>query len=864
MDAPHGQERNPKAKISPTRRRDLLKQNMVSQLRIELTNIVHEQQAPQKKSNSSRQAKKLIQNVHVQKKNLSRDDIAACSDLEDESSSTTTDSSVEIDYNDGDDLFGVDESENEKKLEDGSKFFMKSVLEDIQSLYSETAVSSHYRTSAEWIIRSNNKYKIMWDVFVLGLVLIVSLVVPTRLAFAQSESQGYFIFYLCSDLIFLLDIFFTFFTTVSDKQQVDEISDRSFIARNYLKGWFWIDFISILPLDVALMQDQDEQQATMMVRFARIGKLYKLIRMLRLAKVLKLLKTKQQLADFTQHFPIKQGQERLVFFGVFFIFFFHISACMFIFFGTLDADMSSWMWDPYYYMMDQDQLYIMSLYFVVTTTSTVGYGDLSASTTLERIYCIVLMLAGVTAFTFISGALSSILASSDVSTAQLHESLLYLSKLREAHNISDRLFLDIRKALQYSSKHNDSCLDEFINLLPMHLRLEVSEEIHRDSFMRYDLFKSIGNKNFMAWVSARMKRQLFSATQYFYQKGDLIDNFYFQIRGVGAFVMADANNELIQIVDPVIYLARHKHKKSAKKFPVLQYFGAEDIVINVATIVHDEKISPGDFKFSANGFKHTNRRYFSVQSVQESEVLSISINDIEHMKRDFPISTSNFFRKMIQQSKHLLTDHLQTMTDKDNKFCLERWQNKGQNAKSIVDENVSRVFKMYRIKQMTNHSQQYSSMEWTKEKSESHNEESKAEQIEEEKEAEKKKAKNKRSSNLDADYMHTEFIARYIKNEEDDQGTPTKFALQKGEQVEFYTDRVEVPGVMSKLKTWFKQKSRNNQSAKSMQISRQKMIGMSSSAKARPIMSSFTSAKKIKDEFPTSIFLRMDLEDQKA
>lgn len=196
--------------------------------------------------------------MHVQKKNLSRDDIAACSDLEDESSSTTTDSSVEIDYNDGDDLFGVDESENEKKLEDGSKFFMKSVLEDIQSLYSETAVSSHYSTSAKWIIRSNNKYKIMWDVFVLGLVLIVSLVVPTRLAFAQSESQGYFIFYLCSDLIFLLDIFFTFFTTVSDKQQVDEISDRSFIARNYLKGWFWIDFISILPLDVVLMQDQSE------------------------------------------------------------------------------------------------------------------------------------------------------------------------------------------------------------------------------------------------------------------------------------------------------------------------------------------------------------------------------------------------------------------------------------------------------------------------------------------------------------------------------------------------------------------------------------------------------------------------------
>lgn len=136
------------------------------------------------------------------------------------------------------------------------------------------------------------------------------------------------------------------------------------------------------------------------------------------------------MSQFTQHLRINQGKERLLFFSIFFVFFFHITACMFIFIGTLDGDMSSWMWDPYYYMMDAGQLYIMSLYFIVTTTSTVGYGDLSASTTLERIYCIVIMLAGVTAFTFISGALSSILSNHDTSEAVLHENLLYLGKLR--------------------------------------------------------------------------------------------------------------------------------------------------------------------------------------------------------------------------------------------------------------------------------------------------------------------------------------------------------------------------------------------------------------------------------------------------
>lgn len=171
--------------------------------------------------------------------------------------------------------------------------------------------------------------------------------------------------------------------------------------------------------------------------------------------------------------------------------------------------------------------------------------------------------------------------------------------------------MNIRKALQYDSKNNAG-LDDFIHKLPMHLRLEVSEEIHRDNFMRFDLFKRIGNKSFLAWVSSRMKMQLVSASASIYQKGDLIDNFFFCIRGVAAFVMSDLNNELIQVIDPIIYLARRKKQTNISRFPVLQYFGAEDLVVNVAAIVHDEARTESDFSFFKNGFRVKNRRYFSV------------------------------------------------------------------------------------------------------------------------------------------------------------------------------------------------------------------------------------------------------------
>jgi hypothetical protein len=65
------------------------------------------------------------------------------------------------------------------------------------------------------------------------------------------------------------------------------------------------------------------------------------------------------------------------------------------------------------------EMYIVSVYFVLTTTSTVGYGDISPTNTYERLYGCALMLIGVLSFTFISGALSSILSSYDIKQAAL-------------------------------------------------------------------------------------------------------------------------------------------------------------------------------------------------------------------------------------------------------------------------------------------------------------------------------------------------------------------------------------------------------------------------------------------------------------
>ena len=108
---------------------------------------------------------------------------------------------------------------------------------------------------------------------------------------------------------------------------------------------------------------------------------------------------------------ISAGTERLLICAVGFLFFTHIFGCFFVIIGSnfADSDRDSWYNKPHVKQMGTWDRYIYSLYFIVTTITTVGYGDQSAGTTSERIFVNLLMICGVVVFTFISGALSSIL-----------------------------------------------------------------------------------------------------------------------------------------------------------------------------------------------------------------------------------------------------------------------------------------------------------------------------------------------------------------------------------------------------------------------------------------------------------------------
>lgn len=101
----------------------------------------------------------------------------------------------------------------------------------------------------------------------------------------------------------------------------------------YLKTWFAVDLISVIPFDIILMYGNVNRVA----RFTRIGKLYKIIRMTKMVRLLKIAKVRNKLVkDISELLRIGVGFERLLFLMVIFILLLHIIACFWVFIARYD------------------------------------------------------------------------------------------------------------------------------------------------------------------------------------------------------------------------------------------------------------------------------------------------------------------------------------------------------------------------------------------------------------------------------------------------------------------------------------------------------------------------------------------------
>lgn len=136
------------------------------------------------------------------------------------------------------------------------------------------------------------------------------------------------------DGIFIADILVSFNTSYFDQKLAQFSTSRKAIALNYLKTWFIIDAVAVIPFEVIIeyiLSNKKDTGIDDISKVAKIARFYRVIKLFRLVKMSKLAKEKAKLKQTMQSkMHISVAFERLLLFFAICLIFVHTLACTWI------------------------------------------------------------------------------------------------------------------------------------------------------------------------------------------------------------------------------------------------------------------------------------------------------------------------------------------------------------------------------------------------------------------------------------------------------------------------------------------------------------------------------------------------------
>ena len=427
-----------------------------------------------------------------------------------------------------------DESEDENnKIENDEKEHRKLFKrEKICDTDTEDEESENEK-EIPWIILPDNPYKKIWDLLIAILILYSAIITPYEIAFSDSNKSSWF--EILIDIFLAIDIVLTFFSAYTDEEE-NLVKNHKKIIKKYLKSWFIIDIISVLPLNNLFKNGKYSG----LTKISKLPKLYRLIKLTKLLRMTK-MSSKGNLNRVTKFFmeklKINANVERLFFFVLTFLLMNHLCACFWYFMAKIeDFSPDSWVVRLGYMDNSNLELYIISFYWTLTTVTTVGYGDITAGTTIERIYNLFIMSFGVLLYSFAIGSLSSIVSTLDQKSEEMNQKLQILSSIKKEFNLEQGIYDKVRKVIKYDLSRNQKDKMVFLQELPNKLRIELSQIMHDKVIQNFYFFRDQPS-DFFAYVAPLLKPVKFSKNDYLYKCQDMIDEMYFVAKGTVIFCL---------------------------------------------------------------------------------------------------------------------------------------------------------------------------------------------------------------------------------------------------------------------------------------------------------------------------------------
>eukprot|EP00854_Cymbomonas_tetramitiformis_P005587 gene5587-6774_t len=403
-----------------------------------------------------------------------------------------------------------------------------------------------------------------WDIVTSLFLIYVAIVVPVRVGFELTAYGNWFVWEIIIDGWFVLDLVLNFFTAFYRDDFTLSVVHTEIAAR-YARGWMLIDAVSCIPTDVILRSDAGALWCSMESESSCIenntpispskSSLVKLLKILRLAKLFRLTKIGKMAAvyqdDFFKILPMLAVM-RLI---VILLYLGHLFGCFFYFFSAdpsyrtanetqlIEAGiMNSWTDQYERYLkslydtdgelddsMYKADMYIASIYWAFTTMTTVGYGDISAFTRMERIFAVIGMIAGGFVFSLIIGTMADVVAMAKGSE-RAHQQCMDLvlnftveNPVRPDNAISLLRFFRRQRTYQYNQQ-------QLLLQVPFDLRIKLIMDIYAPLIATNSFFLKKSDV-FVVEVCSCIRNKHYIKDSMIYRKGELGRDFYLVAHG---------------------------------------------------------------------------------------------------------------------------------------------------------------------------------------------------------------------------------------------------------------------------------------------------------------------------------------------
>ncbi|XP_067386016.1 potassium voltage-gated channel subfamily H member 3 [Emydura macquarii macquarii] len=432
-----------------------------------------------------------------------------------------------------------------------------------KGVFGEKPTLPEYKVAAirksPFILLHYGAFKAGWDGLILLATLYVAVTVPYSVCVGAGSDEGLpaargppSVCDLCVEILFILDIVLNFRTTfVSKSGQV--VFEPHPIFLHYLTGWFLLDLVAALPFDLL---------------YAFKVNVYFGAHLLKTVRLLRLLRLLPNLDRYSQYSAVV-----LALLMVGFALLAHWVACAWFFIGQREIESSPWelpeigwlqelaqrLETPYYLVRKTCRSpangtgpwappgancsingsswalrggpslrssYLTSLYFALSSLTSVGFGNVSANTDAEKIFSICTMLIGALMHAVVFGNVTAIIQRMYARRFLYHSRTRDLRDYIRIHRIPPPLRQRMLEYFQASwALNNGIDTHELLRSMPDELRADIAMHLNKE-LLQLPLFGA-ASRGCLRALSLAIKAAFCTPGEFLIRQGDALQALYF-------------------------------------------------------------------------------------------------------------------------------------------------------------------------------------------------------------------------------------------------------------------------------------------------------------------------------------------------